>query len=149
MTEEKDVAEQVAKEKALENMPLTTSEDMLEGYATKKVALSTGRVFEIEGFLPSSLMINTSSPLLARFLDGDEDAGDAIFQNNGGVVGDAIKQLVSDHVVNVPVSMQPQWRCAKGVVSIDRFELTEIKELFKEMCALSGVQLFSEAEAEN
>ena len=149
MTEEKDVAEQAAKEKALENLPLTTAEEMLEGYATKKVPLSTGRVFEIEGFLPSSLMINTGSPLLARFLDGDEDAGDAIFQNNGGMVGDAIKQLVSEHLVNVLVSMQPQWRCPKGVVSIDRFELIEIKELFKEMCALSGVQLFSEAQGED
>lgn len=145
-----DVAEEVAKEKATENLRLTTVADLMEGYQRKTVPLSTGKVFEIESFIPGSLLINVGAPLLQAFIEEtDEDRAELLFNTDLGMVSEPIKQLVCDHIVSVSVSMQPQWRCGKNVVSIDRLTLAEIRELFKEMCALSGALDFHQTETEN
>ena len=145
-----DVAEEAAKEKAMEKLELTTVADMMEGYQRKTVPLKSGKVFEIESFIPGSLLMYIGAPLLQAFIEEtDEDRAELLFNTNLGVVAEPIKQLVCDHIVSVSVSMQPQWRCGKNVVSIDRFTLAEIRELFKEMCALSGALDFHKAETEN
>ena len=138
-----DVAEEIAKENATANLPLTTAEDLLVGYTKKTVSLSTGKVFEIESFVPGSLMININAPLIQEFVgETDDESAEELLNTRLGVVTEPIKQLVCDHIINVPFSMLPQWRCQNGVVSIDRLTLGEIRELFKEMCALSGAMAF-------
>ena len=148
---EENVAEAAARANAVANLQKTTVADMLQDYSTKTVTLKSGRVFDIESILPGNLLLNLKSPLVMEFLEqaGEENQDENLYQTTVPVVTDAVRQLVAMHVTSVPISMQPQSRCPEGVVSIDRFTLDEIRELFKEMCVLSGALSFPEPETDN
>ena len=150
---EVNVAEEAARANAVGNLQKTTVADMLQDYSTKTVTLKSGRVFDIESILPGNLLLNLKSPLVTAFLeaeDGVESDENTLYQRTAPTaVTDVVRQLVAEHVTSVPISLQPQSRCPDGVVSIDRFTMDEIRELFKEMCVLSGAVSFPEPEKEN
>ena len=140
---ETNVAEEAAKANALAQADgKTTVEDMLANYAIKTVTLKSGRVFDIESFHQENVMLNLTSPLVMEFIEEANQNGDVqdLYHTRvPSAVTGPIYQLVAAHVTSVPVSMQPQSQCSEGVVSINQFTLDEIRELFKEMCVLSGV----------
>jgi len=145
---EVDVAEEAAKANALRNQESgkTTVVEMLDNYVIETVTLKSGRVFDIESFLPEHLMLNLNSSLVKEFLqEGDknhEESGEDLYLTRvPSAVTNPIIQLVASHIVSVPVSIQRQSQCPEGVVSIDRFTLDEIRELFENMCVLSGAPL--------
>ena len=145
MATETNVAEEAAKANALteQDSGKTTVEDMLANYAIKTVTLKSGRVFDIESFHPENVMLNLTSPLVLEFIEEQHQNGnmqDLYHTRVPSAVTGPIHQLVASHITSVPVSMQPQSQCPEGVISINRFTLDEIRELFKEMCELSGVQ---------
>jgi len=149
--ENRDVAEEAARAKAVGNLQKTTVAEMLQNYNTKTVTLKSGRVFDIESFLPGNLLLNLNSPLVMEFLEEvQSENGSDLYQTRvPSAVTGVVRTLVAEHVTSVPVSMQPQSQCPEGVVSIDRFTLDEIRELFKEMCVLSGALSFPETETED
>lgn len=137
-----NVAEEAAKANAVNTSEKTTVEEMLQDYRIETVRLQSGRVFDIESFIPESLMLNLSSPLIKEFVEEERQKGEELYRTRvPSVATNFIVQLVASHIISMSVSMQPQSQCPEGVVSIDRFTLDEIRELFKAMCVLSGVPL--------
>lgn len=158
--ENMNVAEEAARANAVGNLQKTTVADMLQDYHQKTVQLKSGRIFDIVSFLPGNLLLNIESPLVLDFLaesdtpldtepPGNEKPLDLYQTRVPAVLIGTVRQLVAEHITNIPVSLQPQSQCPEGVVSIDRFTLDEIRELFKEMCVLSGALSFPETETED
>lgn len=134
-----NVAEEAARANALANQGKTTVEEMLDNYAIETITLKSGRVFDVELFLPESLMLNLNSPLVKEFIEEGGQSGEDLYHTRvPSAVTNPIFQMVASQIVSMRVSMQPQWECPEGVVSITRFTLDEIREIFQKICVLSG-----------
>ena len=113
---------------------LTTAEELLSGYKEEDFELSTGKVFTIQSFTPGNLLIDVGSPIVELLTDASEEDLRQLPldlpNTQAGRAWSHFEQIVCDNVTNVRFSPEAQNMLPRGLVSLKRLTLVEIRELY-------------------
>lgn len=120
------------KEIKKDNAQYTSYEELLSGYETRAVTLSSGKMFEVQSLSPGDFMSILGTPIIRRAIENqsitDEDLRTSL---------ELVKEIVCLGVISVKFVNKAQYECGEGEISINRLTQDEIVELYTQIMELS------------